>query len=63
MRQGEGAQEMPGSGPGPYLAALHQLLLRSGVLIGGGGVLRSGDGLRGRGSGLLGCMLAQGGTG
>lgn len=54
---------MPGSGPGPYLAALHQLLLRSGVLIGGGGMLRSGDGLRGRGSGLLGCMLAQGGTG
>lgn len=54
---------MPGPGPGPYLAALHQLLLRGWVLVGGGGVLRGGDGLSGRGGGLLGCVLAHGGTG
>jgi len=56
-------QETPGSGPVPYLAALHQLLLRGRVLVGGGGVLRGGDGLGGGGGGLLGCVLAEGGTG
>lgn len=54
---------MPGSGPDPYLAALHKLLLRSRVLVGGGGMLRSGDGLGGGGGGLLGCMLVRRGMG
>lgn len=46
-KSGGGAQEMPGSGQGPYLAALHQLLLCGGVLVGGGGVLRRSNGLCG----------------
>lgn len=45
--------------PLPHLAALHQLLVRGRVLVGGGGVLRGGDGLCGGGGGLLGSVLGK----
>lgn len=42
-----------------HLAALHQLLMCSRVLVGGGGVLSSSNGLRGRSCSLLGSILGK----
>lgn len=42
-----------------HLAALHQLLVSSGVLVGGSGVLCGSDGLRGCSRGLLGSILTD----
>ena len=47
--------------PEPHLAALHQLLLGRGVLVGHGCVLGGGDGLCGCSRSLLGCNLGAGG--
>lgn len=49
--------------PEAHLAALDQLLLGSGVLVGHGRVLGGGDGLRGSGCSLLGCHLERRATG
>lgn len=43
----------------PHLTALHQLLVSSGVLVGGGSILSGSDGLCGCSRSLLGSILEE----